>query len=296
MPESLQEAPKQNTTPAPLDPWRTFTLRQQVSRMSLGIIRLIILGLWIITGLILEILLFPILPWGKIKRSMIQGWHRGALQILRIKINKTGERSLEQAIVCANHISWLDIIVIGASQPACFISKLDVKNWPIIGRLATLAGTIYVDRTGKNIKLVQTRMRACLREKNTLVFFPEGTTSAGDYIRPFKATLFRAAVAEGIPVQPLHIAYGNDLFEQRRVAYIEDDNFIKHLWLQLIGDPIVAQLDILKPIQVPMAQGLSIAGGKDDTESRTLKNISRGIAKEAYHAIVQAHATTAATR
>jgi 1-acyl-sn-glycerol-3-phosphate acyltransferase len=260
-----------------------------------GAARALLLFIWIIGGLLLELLLFVWLPWGAVKRNLIQGWHRGVLKILRVKVCLSGQYDRQQTIACANHISWLDVIVIGASFPACFISKLDVKSWPIIGRLATLAGTIYVDRGGKNLANVQREMQRCLRAQNTLVFFPEGTTSSGDSVEPFKPTLFRVAVAEGVPVQPLHLAYrshhnnAQSTADQRSIAYIDDDHFLKHLWQRLKGSPTVAHITVLPIIQVPALRGLNVAGTRTERESKTLKAIARDLSEEARMAILAVH-------
>lgn len=253
-----------------------------------GALRALCLLAWMVGGLLLELTLFPWLPWGPVRRRLIQGWHRGVLRILRINVTVIGDLAPQQTIVCANHISWLDIVVIGSALPACFVSKMEVKAWPLIGRLATLAGTIYVDRAGKNLSAVQQAMRRCLREHNTLVFFPEGTTSAGETLRPFKATLFRVAVLEGIPVQPLHLAFGHTPDEQRAAAYIDDDHFVRHLWCRLKAKPLAVHLTAL-PIRVPMVRGVFLAGDGSPTESHTLKAIARDMAEDAWSAINRVH-------
>lgn len=260
-----------------------------------GICRGVALCLWIVSGLVLELLLFPWLRWGPIKRGLIQHWHQGVLILLRIKVIQHGQSASQQSIVCANHISWLDIVVIGATLPACYISKREVKSWPLIGRLATLAGTIYLDRRGNNLGEVQRAMHACLRKKNTLVFFPEGTTGTGDKVHPFKAALFRVAVAEGLPIQPMLISYGSSQAEQRRVAYVDNDHFVKHLWLQLISPPVTAEIRVLPLIQVPTLRGLNISGTGNSAELYTLKALARDLAEDTRNLIVSAHAATRST-
>lgn len=107
----------------------------------------------------------------------------------------------------ANHVSWLDIPVLGSALDANFISKADVQNWPLIGRLARRTGTIFIVREARHQVERQSReIEARLRAGDSLILFPEGTTSDGSAVQPFHSSLFEAA-QHAARIQPLAIAY-----------------------------------------------------------------------------------------
>ena len=141
---------------------------------------------------------------------LVRTFHRSLARTLGIRIITHGApaRGGPVLFVC-NHVSWADIPVLGARLPAAFIAKSDVAGWGIVGRLATLARTVYVERTRRSSTGVQ---RDAISERlaagDSLILFPEGTNSDGTGVLPFKSALF--AVTDGVPqarIQPVTIAY-----------------------------------------------------------------------------------------
>lgn len=128
---------------------------------------------------------------------------------LRVRVEGTplGGRVL----FAANHVSWLDILVIGGAAPTAFIAKNEVERWPVIGWLADLNDTIYVARTARRQARHQAdRLRAALDAGRSVSFFPEGTTEGGHQVLPFRASLFGSLYPpmEGVLVQPVALDYG----------------------------------------------------------------------------------------
>lgn len=111
-------------------------------------------------------------------------------------------------LVAANHISWLDIVVLASLWPVVFLSKSEVARWPIIGGVATGLGTLYIERGGPSAARQATELMASrLREGGSVVFFPEGTTGDGSFLRAFRPRLFQAAMDADALVQPIGLAY-----------------------------------------------------------------------------------------
>lgn len=113
--------------------------------------------------------------------------------------------------VVANHTSWLDILALNACAPVQFVSKAEVAGWPGIGALAKLAGTMFIRRDARDALSQQRMIEERIRAGQRLVFFPEGTSSDGRRVLPFKSTLFQAFFADGLAeviwLQPVTLIY-----------------------------------------------------------------------------------------
>ncbi len=181
----------------------------------------------------------------------IQKWFRQGCRILRLNIQVSGQAYSGSAILVANHISWLDIVAIAASTPVTFVSKLDLKNWPIVGVLAKFSGTVFIKR-GSSFSMHQTiaNLVDVISSGRTTVFFPEGTTTTGIAVKKFNSGLFETAYRAACPVQPVAISYFRNDEPDRDVApYVDDDHFLKHLWTLLLRGKLNLQLDFLDEIQ-----------------------------------------------
>jgi 1-acyl-sn-glycerol-3-phosphate acyltransferase len=143
-------------------------------------------------------------------------WHRVALKALGIQVRVKGDISAERPLfVVANHISWLDIMVVGSVAEVSFISKSELAGWPGIGWLARMQRSIFIERekkrrSGEQANEIGRRLVA----GDVMVLFAEGTTSDGNVVLPFKSTLFGAAkmaldheAVERVVVQPMAVAY-----------------------------------------------------------------------------------------
>jgi 1-acyl-sn-glycerol-3-phosphate acyltransferase len=139
----------------------------------------------------------------------IQWWSAKLLRLLGIGLTVTGTPRPGATLLVANHVSWLDIAVIHAAAPqARFVSKADVRHWPVIGRLVAGAGTLFIERENKRDALrVVHQMADALRAGDTVAVFPEGTTGAGRELLAFHANLLQAAIATGTPAQPLVLRF-----------------------------------------------------------------------------------------
>ncbi|MEM9909255.1 MAG: lysophospholipid acyltransferase family protein [Pseudomonadota bacterium] len=151
-----------------------------------------------------------------------------------------------QAIV-ANHVSWLDIIALGAAQPVVFVSKSDVARWPVIGPLARMVGTVFITRNPRDAAAQQHQLSAALSKGHVLAFFPEGTSTDGLRVLPFKSTLMSAFYAHGTPqeavIQPVSVIYwapdtqSERQNEARFYGWWGDMALAPHLWRVLAQAP-----------------------------------------------------------
>lgn len=134
-----------------------------------------------------------------------------ACRILGLERQQRGQPMRGQGAYVANHVSWLDIFVLNAGKPLYFVAKSEVAGWPGIGWLARGTGTVFIDRD-KRQAAVQTRLfTARLRAGHRLLFFPEGTSSDGLRVLPFKTTLFQAFFSDALhdvaQIQPVTLLY-----------------------------------------------------------------------------------------
>jgi len=133
-------------------------------------------------------------------------------------------------LLVSNHLSYLDIIVFGARQPAVFVSKADVRHWPALGYLAGLAGTLFVRRERRaDVSSLNEQMSALVQAGVVVIVFPEGTSSDGSKVLPFFSSLLEPAVAGGYEVTPAFIRYEvADGVAADEVCYWRDMTFGPH--------------------------------------------------------------------
>jgi 1-acyl-sn-glycerol-3-phosphate acyltransferase len=143
------------------------------------------------------------------REQAVQQWARHMLQILGVELHVMGAVPKGgPLLLVSNHVSWLDILVINAVRPARFVSKADVRHWPLVGELITAAGTLYIEREKRRDAMrVVHRMADSLREGDVVAVFPEGTTGSGLDVLPFHANLLQAAISTDSPVKPVALTY-----------------------------------------------------------------------------------------
>lgn len=136
---------------------------------------------------------------------------RNAFRILGIRFRTSGELMQQRGGVVANHTSWLDIFALNARKRVYFVSKAEVAKWPGIGWLARATGTVFIERERKKAKEQTKVFETRLKAGHKLLFFPEGTSTDGQRVLPFKTTLFAAFFAEELRefmyVQPVSVVY-----------------------------------------------------------------------------------------
>lgn len=197
-------------------------------------------ALWVLLGLLLTALL-QLLPirWREPPRQRITClWMGGLLGLLPLRIRCHGHPLSSTALWVGNHVSWLDIIVLGARAPVRFVAKAEVRRWPLLGWLAERAGTLFIQRGQASGDNLNQRLGNVLKSDHNLMIFAEGTTTAGDRVRTFHGRLLGCAVEQRRPVQPIALAYRRGDQRDRLAPFIGDDEFSRHLW-RLLGSPTI---------------------------------------------------------
>jgi 1-acyl-sn-glycerol-3-phosphate acyltransferase len=197
--------------------------------------------------------------WPTMARVFPTHYHRLLLSILGVRLRIVGKPVKQgPTLIASNHASWLDIPVLSALAPLSFIAKREVGGWPFFGSLARLQRTVFVHRdrrlaTGSSRNEMQERLKA----GDILVLFPEGTSSDGARVLPFKSALFGAAEFPGVLVQPITIAYNGhrNLPMNRRLrpsyAWYGAMDLPPHLWEALAAGP----LDVTVVCHEPLSPG-----------------------------------------
>ncbi|MDD2713088.1 MAG: lysophospholipid acyltransferase family protein [Simplicispira sp.] len=174
----------------------------------------------------------------------VQVWSIALLGHLGIALQVRGPLPLlGPVLLVANHLSWLDIVVMHAARHCRFVSKSDVQDWPLIGTLATAAGTLYIERrVRRDARRVVQQMAQALRERDVLAVFPEGTTGDGTVLLPFHANLLQAALDANAPVQPVGLRFVDAASGAPSTApvYAGDTTLLDSLWRTACAPPLLA--------------------------------------------------------
>lgn len=161
-----------------------------------------------------------------------RAWSGQLLRIMGLELVVQGQARPGAKLVVSNHVSWLDIVAINAVVPSRFVSKAEVAHWPLIGRLVTYAGTLYLVRERRRDAMrVLGLMSQALKDGDTVAVFPEGTTGPGDHLLHFHPNLLQAAIDAEVPVQPVLIRYTDPLNAfSPSAAYVGDTTLLQSLW------------------------------------------------------------------
>lgn len=191
----------------------------------------------------------------------IRHWHGQVCRSLAVEVKTQGEAQAGVLYIC-NHISWLDIPVLGSQLPGVrFLAKSEVRAWPMIGWLAARAGSLFIER-GNSQNSVQ-HISHALRQGHSVLIFPEGTTTDGLSLRRFHPRLLQAAHEAEAAIQPIALRY-LDAYNSvnPRVAYINDDSFNDTLQ-RIVNEPGLRAelhfLPLLHPEAIPRSQLAALA-------------------------------------
>lgn len=177
-------------------------------------------------------------------------WSGRIVRIFGFRIRRVGEALPSAVLFVANHVSWLDIELMHSQRIMSFVAKAEIARWPLIGWLATRAGTIYHQRgSGHSLNAVMGRVVARLREGMAVGVFPEGGTGPGDRLRTFHARIFQVATDADVAVQPVALCYGDDGQMNLAVPFGPKENFLGN-FLRLLGGPsLQATVHFLAPLE-----------------------------------------------
>lgn len=187
--------------------------RPGLAGMALALLRLLAMAALLILALSLyglaRLIERPLIGQSRPVSGLIAKWFcRACLVVLGIGLGREGRPMEHPGAVVANHASWLDILALNGSQRIYFVSKVEVRSWPLIGPLAAFVGTIFIRRTRSDAAAQTALMRARFALGHKLLFFPEGTSTDSRRVLPFNPTLFAPLIeAEEAWVQPVSLCY-----------------------------------------------------------------------------------------
>lgn len=182
-------------------------------------------------------------------------WRARISRILGVHITVDGPPIDQAALWVVNHISWVDIAVVGGLMPGGFLAKSEVQHWPVVGWLAARSGTLFIRRGASGgAKDAVTQITNHLIAGRRIILFPEGSTTSGNGVRPFHPRLFASAINAGVPIQPIAIRYFSSTQTSGSpkthptIPFIDDDTLLSHAWRLLGESHINVELYFLQPL------------------------------------------------
>lgn len=233
--------------------------------------RKIHLALLVVSGLVIA------LPIGWLRARgggdiLVRWWMCRVARVLGLDIVVHGVPVPGPTLWCANHISWLDVIALGTLGNAIFVSKAEVREWPVIGWCARAAGTVFLRRgSGSG---VSDALAHKLRSGLAVAFFPEGTTSTGERLRRFHSRLFAAAMTTDALVQPVALRFGESGARSTTAPFVGEDEFLPHLWRVLAGGKLRVEVVFAEPINpIWMADRRALAQAAEIAVATSLRDL-----------------------
>lgn len=192
------------------------------------------------------------IPVGKRRfdQFMISWWSGTLVRLFGFRIRAFGTPLPGAVMYVANHVSWLDIELMHSQRAISFVAKSEIAKWPLVGWLATRAGTIYHRRgNSDSMTAVMGRVVERLRDGQPVGIFPEGGTGRGDHVRTFHARIFQAALDAQVPVQPVALRYGRDGRQDPSMPFGQNESFFANM-LRILGNPgMNAEVHFLETVE-----------------------------------------------
>jgi len=195
------------------------------------------------------------------RAGRVQWWSAEFLRLLGVGLVVAGTPRPGAKLLVANHISWLDILAIDAVAPARFVSKSEVRHWPVLGWLVSASGTLYIERgRARDALRVVHKMAAALQAGDTLAVFPEGTTADGHALLPFHANLLQGAIATATPVQPVALRFFDPAHAiSPVVSYVDDTTLLQSVWSVVCAQGLSVRVQLLPALAVAHADRRRLA-------------------------------------
>lgn len=220
--------------------------------LTTRLLRLAHLQLHLLHGVATAVFILPRLSADQ-REQRIRKWCGKLLGILHVRVIARGQipaATTARTLFISNHISWIDIWALKQLHPMHFVAKAEIRAWPVIGWLAARTGTLFITREKRqDTRRAMDSIEQALTRDECLCFFPEGTTTDGTELKPFKSSLLQAAINAQATVWPLAIHYpapGGG--PNTAVAYCRDITMRQSLWAVLKQPEIVVELRFATPM------------------------------------------------
>ena len=213
----------------------------------LAILRLLLLVCLLLIGLLVGAVSF-LIPQ-KVFLYTARLWHRLVVAIVGVRLDVAGAEPVNGALLVCNHISWLDISVLGSVCDCVFLSKSEVRSWPVLGYLVARVGTLFIDR-GNGAAAAASLVASALGEGKSVLIFPEGRTTDGMAVRKFQPRLFQPAMDTASPVQPISLAYVDSAGRNSSIpSFTGEESFFHSLWRTLRSRGLAAIVRVFPPVE-----------------------------------------------
>jgi 1-acyl-sn-glycerol-3-phosphate acyltransferase len=245
------------------------------------IFRFSLLALHLSWGVALAGLVFPLIKPAQRDR-LIMAWARRLLSVLGVRAQVDAAPGLPGgALLVCNHVSWLDIYLIHAAQRVHFVSKSEVRAWPVAGWLAHKTGTLFLERGRRaDTARVNAEMRALMQSGAWVAVFPEGTTSDGRALRRFLPSLLQPAVELNCPIVPAALRYRTLANEYSAAPAYIDQMSLWQSFRQIVSEPgLIAELHFSEPI-LPNRHRRELAAEAEQSVATLLGVSSAGTAPQ----------------
>lgn len=236
----------------------------------LAAVRFVLIAV-IIFGLIVPMLVLRGAGKTQLAQGVVQIACRGTLWVMGLRVKCKGTPMRHGGGVVANHSSWLDIFVLNAVQKVLFVSKSEVAKWPLIGVIARSVGTVFIERKQSHAAKQRDVFQQHLHAGHRLLFFPEGTSTDGRRVLPFKPTLFAAFFAPDVKndawIQPVSVAYtAPENRDERYYGWWGNADFFPHFF-NVLGQFRQGRVEVIfhDPVRV-----------RDVTDRKVMARVTQG--------------------
>lgn len=173
-------------------------------------------------------------------------WHDRLCRIMKLNIATRGDPPQRAGLLVSNHVSWLDIPVLGSRQyPLAFLSKAEVRAWPLVGWMSELAGTLFIERGAHQSADIAATIGDRVDQGGSVLLFPEGTTSDGSGLLRFHPRLFAIVQQTGAPLTPVALRYVPTRGRANVAPFIGNDDLLPHLWRVLCEPGLEVEIHYL---------------------------------------------------
>jgi 1-acyl-sn-glycerol-3-phosphate acyltransferase len=223
-------------------------------------LRLAFLLLHLLAGLLTAAAIFPWLAQTT-RNRIIRAWSRLLLAICGARLRLVGlplppaiartgvDASRRGRMLLANHISWIDVFAVHAAAPSRFVAKAEIRSWPLLGKLVTLVGTLYIERGRRHaVASMNHQVRERLKQGETVAVFPEGTTTDGRSLLPFHSNLVAPALEVGAECWPVALRYSEHGAPSTAAAFVGDMALATSLWNILVARRLQVEVAFLDPV------------------------------------------------
>lgn len=242
-------------------------------------LRALLLVFHLLVGCLLAFLLLLVSPApahgpiGYVASQVVSLWSRSLCWVMGLKLHFTGALP-EKGLLVANHLSWLDIHILHAVVPVRFVSKAEVRNWPVMGWLAARAGTLFHQRgCGKSSEQTRDIMTEGLKQGGLLAIFPEGRIWGDGKLHTFHGRFMQPALDSGSPIYPVAIDFSIAGKADRTITFHHGENLLANV-LRLLGEPG-------RDVRVVFLPALESSGNRKQLAGQAQKAISDCLQEEA---------------